>query len=339
MKVYLPIAPPPKKLKRMEEIVGIPDSGPSSRGSTYWRRVLSCPREHFLANVLGWTEEHRTEALEVGLAWHYVLENLYRDIQKLQRGQHLPESPEKRAFELLRPFVEELTWSEVSPKLTEMLEVYLQRWYQRDLKTFEVLEVEATYQIPLDDGLGFEWSNRLDVVGIDHFSGTPVLRNKEHKSTYRVSEETMSGFQMDQQVLGQAFLMSYYADHPAAISPAYEGVEVNMVERPYSVSARSKAPVVERFIVHPTDAAYAAWMESMKFFQRLLVTYEVMDQYPRNYAQCTRKYGKCPFFGLCQSRPQDSVQSLRELDQAAREGSAALPPGIRRATYNDSREV
>lgn len=59
--------------------------GPSSRGSTYWRRELQCAREGLLANELSWVPSQLSEALDMGLLWHLALERFYKARMKAQQ--------------------------------------------------------------------------------------------------------------------------------------------------------------------------------------------------------------------------------------------------------------
>jgi hypothetical protein len=326
-----------QKRRRTEQVLGLPESGPSSRGSTYWRRFLSCPREHFLSNILNWTPVDRTDPLEYGLLWHVLMEQLYLDLRAVQHHTYAYDvGPDTRVFHTLKPFYAEPGWQEGAEKIGVMLDAYVTRWYRIDLNEFEVEGVEETYGFGLEEGLGFEWTNRLDLRGIDHSQHVPVRRHVEHKTSWRVDAEVMLGFQMDLQITGQAFLMEREWGHD--ISRPYAGCHVNLISRPSSVSAKAKPPDAERLHVHPTPAAYQAWIESLAFYRRLAATYEQMSEYPRNPNSCIRRYGRCPFFNLCQSRPQDTVSSLREEDERIRAGEIAHPPGYRYANEGDQDE-
>lgn len=336
--IDVPVGAVKQKRRRVEQVLGLPESGPSSRGSTYWRRFLSCPRHHFLANILGWTTLDRTDPLEYGLLWHVLLEQLYRDVYAVQHHTYnYPVGPDTRVFHTLRPFYAEEGWTEGAEKIGVMLDTYLTRWYRLDVSEFEVEAVEETLGVGLEHGAGFEWTNRMDLRGIDHSGFGRVRRHVEHKTTWRLDTEVILGFRMDLQVTGQTFLMdmTYGA---AADGIPYHGAIVNLTSRPSSVSAKSKPPDTSREAIHPTPADIAAWIESMRFHRRLLATYEKMDEWPRNYNSCVYRYGRCPFFNLCQSRPHDTVQSLREYDAQVRAGQVEHVPGYRYANEGDMDE-
>lgn len=335
--IHVPVGQVKQKRRRVEQVLGLPESGPSSRGSTYWRRFLSCPRHHFLANVLGWTPVDRTDPLEYGLLWHVLLEQLYRDVYAVQHHTYVQSvGPDTRVFETLRPFYGEEGWQEGAEKIGVMLDAYLTRWYRLDLNGLEVEAVEETLGVGLEQGIGFEWTNRMDLRGIDHSGYQRVRRHWEHKTSWRVDVEVILGFRMDLQVTGQTFLMNMA--HGEAQDAPYHGAIVNLVSRPGSTSARAKPPDTSREAIQPTPADIAAWIESMSFQRRLLATYEKMDQWPRNYNSCVFRYGRCPFFNLCQSRPQDTVASLRDEDARIRAGETEHVPGYRYANEGDMDE-
>jgi hypothetical protein len=321
----------------MEEVLGLPEGGPSSRGSTFWRRLLGCPREHFLSDVLAWTPVSRTDPLEYGLLWHYLLENLYLEMQRVQRGTYnRDKAPDAYVWDLLAPFGKEVGWEEGYEKITAMLDSYLARWYQRDLNELEIEGIEETLAVGLEDGLGFEWSNRMDLRVIDHSLGDKVRRHLEHKSTWRMDSEVIIGYGMDLQITGQTFLMTR-AYGPDTEVP-YMGAVVNLTSRPSSTSARAKPPENMRQLVQPSPSDLEAWADAMRFWQRWKATLEKIDDYPRNYGSCVRRYGRCQFFNLCQSRSDDTVPSLRAEDRRIRAGEASHPPGYRYANENDSDE-
>lgn len=335
--IDIPIGQITSKRRRVEQVLGLPDSGPSSRGSTYWRRLLACPREHFLANVLGWVPVDRTDPLEFGLLWHILLERLYEDMRAVQRKTYTGDkAPDAAVWDVLRPFGNEIGWEDGYEKLSKMLDAYLVRWYEKDLNEFEIEGIEETLSVSLEDGLGFEWSNRLDLRGIDHSLGDRVRRHVEHKSTWRMDSEVMIGFTMDLQIIGQVFLMgrAYGNDEEAP----YLGCFVNLVSRPAGTSSRARPPELGRQLAQPGPAELEAWVESMRFWQRWKATLDKIGDYPRNYGACVRRYGRCQFFNLCQFRPDDSVGSLRDLNDRIQAGEASHPPGYRNAVEGDTDE-
>ncbi len=144
--IHVPLEQVQGKRRRAEEVLGLPESGPSARGSTYWRRLLGCPREHFLANVLGWVPVDRTDPLEFGLIWHWALEELYRGLAEAQKGESLgAESPEVRAWRKVKPFDGEPGYEEGWVKLSNMLDSYLARWYALDSQQWEIEAIEERY--------------------------------------------------------------------------------------------------------------------------------------------------------------------------------------------------
>lgn len=300
-----------------EEVAGLGPQGASPRGSTYWRRVQMCPREHLLANELHWEKTPRAEPLDIGLLWHGVLEHYYLGVQALQQGQWRPTTPEQDAFAFLQRFVDAPGWGAFYDTVSRMLEAYLVRW--RHNTDWEILAVEwttgwtAESHPELARYMGFENTTRLDLLIRDH-SLRPVIRHVEHKSSRSLDPLTVQGYAQDDQVLGQCFLARYFIDWGDEL---YLGAIVN-------ITTKAKYPLCERLPVQPSDEQLQAWADSKRFWASFRDQYETFA-YPKNYATCTRRFGRCQFFDLCRYNPTDTPVTLRrrhELDE--------LPAGFRK---------
>ena len=308
-----------------ETVLELPESGPSAVGSTYWRRVLSCPREHFLANELRWAPKRRSLALDMGIAWHAVLEVYYRAWQRRQQKTTAPdeEPPDVIAYRLLQRFQRATGWNEHSETLTRMFAAYFENYDHIDCERWEVVAVEASIQLEADFA-GFPYSSRLDLNILDHTTRTPVFKHVEHKSTGRFDYTVISGYTQDLQVLGQCWLMEHGIDYTKY--PPYAGGIVNL-------TSKAKEPRLARIPVTPAPQQLEAWEEGLRFGQKYRLAL-AGQKYPRNYAHCVGRYGRCQFFDLCQSRPQDTADDLRRFDEEDN-----LPGGVRRANIWDIEET
>ena len=322
---------PPVERRSPEEVLGLGWSAPSARGSTYWRRVQYCPREHFLANSLNIAQARRSDPLDVGLVWHYALEAYYTALQKHQRGEKLEKNPDVLAFEVLQPFFNEQGWGEWAEKLSKMLDSYLDKYHHTDAKYFEILGVEDTLEVGVDVGYGFEYSSRFDLWVNDHEHGRPVLRHIEHKSASRLDHNTISGYTMDQQVLGQIWLGDTCIDPEK--HAAYVGAYVNITTKPSAQKGPNAIPQHYRLPVAVSPMQLKSWENSMRFWMKQREIQEQWD-FPRNYGACVRRYGRCQFFNLCQGDPEDGLHNLVQL----RKKDAAPPEGYRWANRFDEEE-
>jgi len=315
-----------------EAIAQMGAGGASPRGSTYWRRAQLCPREHLLGNVLGWDPLVRADALDTGLLWHGVLETYYRAVHAQQLGERRPDTPEQEAFRFLQKFRDHAGWIEFYEICSRMLDAYVNRWERLDADTWEIVAVEFTCgwtketHPEVHERLGFEQTTRLDLVVVDH-SLAPVTRIVEHKSSYALDPQTIIAYSMDDQIFGQLYLGRYWIDWAALGYPPFVGTLVN-------VTTKAKTPRLERLPVQPADEALHAWAESKRYWAWQAEQYSALG-YPRNYAQCSRRFGRCQFYELCRRDPAMTAQSALEL--AAR---AEVPGGYeQRPSFHDLLEV
>jgi len=320
----------PVERRAPEEVLGLEWSSPSARGSTYWRRVQQCAREHMLANEVRLAPKRRSDPLDVGLVWHYALEAYYRGIQLHQQGQSLDVAPDVAAFKVLQPFAGEPGWGKFHDQLSKMLDSYLDTYHGKD--RWEILAVEETLEIGIDVGYGFEYSSRFDLWVVDHSLRQRATRHVEHKSASSLDGNTISGYLLDQQILGQIWLAEKCLDHEAYADAPYLGAYVNITTKPRAESGKTSIPQHVRIPVSPSEQQLLEWENAMRYWyaQR-----EFAGQHgnPPNYGLCVRRYGRCAFFNLCQARP--ALDGLVEL----RATKADLPEGYRWGNRWDDEEL
>lgn len=315
-----------------EEIAQLGVGGASPRGSTYWRRAQSCGFEHLLANVLHWEPSVRADALDVGLLWHGVLETYYNAVHAAQRGERREYTAEQEAFRLLQRFRDREGWLDFYDVCSRMLDAYVTRWQYAD-RDWEIVAVEFTCGWTREShpeifaSLGFEETTRLDMLIVDH-SLQPVTRSVEHKSARGLDPQTVVAYGQDDQLLGQAFLGRHWNDWAALGYPPYVGALVN-------VTTKAKSPKCERLPIQPSDAHLAAWADHKRFWQHMVDVVYPAAGYPRNYTQCTRRFGRCQFYELCRRSPE-----LRAGDAFDADARDLLPNGyVRRESRFDMLEA
>lgn len=312
---------PPDARAIYEEVVGKGPQGASPRGSTYWRRVHLCAHEHGIANELQWEKLPRADALDTGLLWHGCLETYYLALMALQRGERRQHTPEQEAFWFLEKFAKAKGWDNFYEKVSRMLDAYFTRW--RDNNDWEILAVE--YSVgwthatdPVQTArIGFEYTTRLDMVVVDH-SLVPATKHVEHKSASRLDALTVQGYGQDDQVLGQCFITHQIPWRENGYPP-YVGALVN-------ITTKQKVPLCERVPVSPGPEQLASWAAAKRHFAWQSTQYAAWG-HPKNYANCTRRFGRCQFFQLCRTRPEESLVHLRRRDEV---GAEALPFGFRK---------
>jgi hypothetical protein len=239
----------------------------------------------------------------------------------LQRGQYRPQTPEQEAFVFLEKFAGAKGWGTFYETVSRMLDAYFTRW--RNNNDWEILAVEysagwthATNPVQTAR-IGFEYTTRLDMVVVDH-SLLPAVKHVEHKSAGRLDVLTVQGYGQDDQVLGQCFI-AQQIPWQANGFPPYVGALVN-------ITTKQKTPLCERVPVSPAPEQLASWAQAKRFWSWQSQQYDAWA-YPKNYANCTRRFGRCQFFQLCRSHPEEALVQLRMRDKI---GEAAMPFGYRK---------
>lgn len=320
----------------VEEIARVPfedvlpgkNGGASPRGSTYWGRVQSCPREHLLGNLMRWEPVPRAHALDFGLLWHHLLESYYTTLQLNQRGVQTPFTPDRVAFSALQPFRDPPGWGEIYEKTSVMLDGYLTRWRNAD-QYLEILGVETQLGVDPQGNFfqldGFPQTSRLDGVVKDWSGQAPVGRHLEHKSAWRMETNLLVGYSQDDQVLGQCYLGHQLIDW-RKYGVYYAGALVN-------ITTKTKDPSNERVPVNPSYEQLHEFVRSKRYWHRYAQMLERGDepeeeQFPKNFTKCVRRYGRCGYFDYCRNHPTDTLVQIRK-----RDASNDLPQGFRKRDF------
>ena len=302
-----------KKTRRApDEVLGVVSSA-SPRGSTYYSRMLRCPREHALANVVRLSIVGDNEALSQGFLFHHALEALYRSIAAQQRtafGDDLVEGAVaqvmgaftqmfERAFaaalDAIAVFANEPGYEDMYPALITMLRAYRDN-YAED--PWWVVAVEET--LVSEDP---EYSARLDLVVIN--LSEMRLYVVEHKTARAFTDDLIAGYQLNLQVLGQAWLVRNLVD--LSKYPAFGGVIVNLV-------SKHKAPQVTRVPVFPSDAHLRAFEDALRAHEVTALLQRTLG-YPPDFTKCAgalRGFRKCDYYTLCYTQPVLDVRALTE---------------------------
>lgn len=277
------------------EVLGAPNAGPSPRGSTFYARMRSCPREHALYHLARLRQVTDNEALTVGWLFHYGLEAYYRHIWTAQQAgakpgdQKVIADAEKVTFEGLQALADEPGYDDTYPKVESMLGSYCDR-YRRD--AWRIVAVEETLEVfdPIT------YSCRLDLV-VENSSG---LWEVEHKTARYFGASVVEGYQLNWQVVGQVYALRQVIDLEQY--PPFKGVLVNL-------TSKHSPPRHLRLEVTPSQAHLDAFEDMVATWSRMLPIYGEQG-WPADWTSCAgarRGYARCQYFDLCYAYPNTTI--------------------------------
>lgn len=277
-------------------ILGVPDGGASKRGSTFWKSLFACPREHALTYEAGIELAYKGDPLTLGWAWHFVLQ-LYHEA--LAAGVDKNDAALK-AYAPITTLEQHQDYADFGSKLRAMFEQYLNTYEGRD--NWKILAVEETLEY---EG-AFEYTARLDLVV--HDLERNVLLIVEHKSARNLSAELLDNYQLDLQILGQVWLVEHCVD--LSKYPPFHGVLVNVT------TTGTKLPQCARTEVLPSVEHLAAFERSVRGLVTLRKQLQKLQwpQYLGNCSGYSRGYSRCKFFDLCHDYPAMMVDDWKTAD-------------------------
>lgn len=315
--------------RHFEEVLGV-KGGASPVGSSFWKGVRLCPRESGLAQR-GLRKEgflRGRVALDVGLIWHHCLEAYYGAVMAYQEAHPLTKrellerdfgrycitpqvAAEAAAWDALEPFRKEPGYEAFTETISNMLIGYFE--FYRPRERFKVLAVEETLQYvayPKSSREGkraiyesFEYSTRLDTIVEDlNRGGMWIL---EHKSATALTDDLMSGYQLDLQVLGQVWCAERLVAECEGPLPAFKGAMIN-------IATKSKRPSFARVEVSPSHDHLRMFEQSVAAQQKTLDLWDNLG-YPKHLGACTgpaRYFATCPYFDVCLGHPLDTVDDI-----------------------------
>ena len=294
-KITLPLAtddrPPLRRgPARVLGLPGPPGGAGSPRGSTYYKRIRLCPREHALAKIALLTRDRDDEALTVGWLFHAGLEAYY----KAQLAGADPVERERACWAYLRPVVLEPGYADTWGTVERCLASYFDRW--RDVDRWRVIQAEETIGLRWN---GLEYSARLDLLVQNLDDGGFYI--VEHKTAKTINADLVEGYQLDLQTLGQVWLARQCLDLKQL--PPFRGLLVN-------ITSKHVKPQHQRVLVCPSDAHLRAWERSMNDWTALAALMAELG-YPQALGNCTgpsRGYRRCAYFDLCHFWPEATAE-------------------------------
>lgn len=284
-----PPAPPPR---RPPHVVLDDVDGGSPRGSSHHRQIRGCPREYALAKIVKLRPGTDNEALTVGWIFHKGLESYY--YHWLHNPQSTIAEREAQAWANVGLIATEPGYEETWKTVERILGSYFDHYRQHD--NWRILAVEETLIAHRPD----VYSARLDLV-IENLDdgGTWIV---EHKSARAISSTLLEGYQLDLQVLGQAWLFQRCVDLKKY--PPFRGVIVN-------ITSKAMTPRHERVHVMPSHYHMEAFERQLASWKRILPVY-AQEGYPQDFSKCTRNFRRCTYFDLCHAFPAETVVQLMQ---------------------------
>lgn len=324
MKMEITVAPQkePEWAPKSEivQVLRVPKlmDGPSPRGSTYWTRFLTCPREARLAEIL--RPFRTTQALSTGFAWHLALEMFYT--AWMEGANYV--AAQEAGFAAIAPLKEsgEECYVEMYELLARMLTAYF-RQYESDFQHWMILAVEETLGVSEP----MEYTARLDLVIMD--KRTLAIWPTEHKSARALQKTIVEGYQLNLQVLGQAYLFEKCVD-TKELGGVYSGVNVSITTKHKPTKKNAEPTQFMRIPVLPSPDHLRAFESSIIRWTRLREVFE-QEGYPPDFSKCSgfaRGYGQCAYFRLCYERPNMDLGEIAALAEAAQGEPEKLPSGF-----------
>lgn len=305
--------------RSLGDVLGIKDTGASPFGSTFYKTVLACPREHGLRYHVGLVPAVTKDQLAAGWIWHYCLQRYYEIIQQHQRKSNArydsadylwggAKAGLAKAYEIVEAFEREPGYEKVIDDVRRMLDRYFDVYSDRDRWQIVAVEETLLYQGPI------YYSARLDLIVNDFERGG--LWIVEHKTARSITADLLDNYQLDLQILGQVWLFKHCVNLKRY--PHFQGVKIN-------IATKHKTPQLTRVDVSPSDDHLAAFYSSQVQWRKLKGYMQKLG-WPQSLGHCSgyaRGYSKCTYFELCHGQPQRSVADWQR--ESAPYGFVKLP--------------
>ena len=282
--------------------------GASARGSSYYKSLMICPREHALTNEVGVRAVRQNENFAVGTLFHLVMEVYYGAIMRFQKALDADDrrgrddyyywgnalEAQREAWDAIAVFATEPGYTQTYAEVQRIVEAYFEKY--ANLDRWRVLAVEETLRFTEQ---GFDFSARLDLI-VESEGRTWLV---EHKTAKMISLDSLDHYDMDMQTLGQQWLFDHCVD--TSQFPPLAGCRVNIVTKQKQPQLVRKDVCPSPAHLHMFEASIADWYSARDAMRRL--------GWPRALGHCAgfaRGYGKCQFFDACRDWPALSVEEF-----------------------------
>jgi hypothetical protein len=259
-------------------LLNIPDTGASPKGSTYRKSLIQCPHEHGLLYEIGLRPSAPTEALTLGLLFHYALQRYYEEIFRFQQQ-----------FEAKYPAD-----------------------YRKESEYFWGHEAEASKvawksvsELQFADGYADTWAvlSRVLDAYFDHYS----RRDRWRILAVEETQDLVDFYDLDLQILGQVWLAARCIDWDKSGLPMFGGTKIN-------IASKQKVPILIRHDVLPSTQHLIAFERMLGQWEDMRGVYEKFG-WPKSLGHCAgyaRGYSKCQFYELCREHPLETVETIRQ---------------------------
>lgn len=300
-----------KPRRPAHEVLRVAEGSGSSAGSTFWKSLFSCPREHALRTEVGLRPLVTADNLTVGWLFHMALEEFYRAIQRYQSTRSVKKDGEqdfyfgglvaaqKAAWDAVNPIADEEGYVDTWEELQRILAAYIDTYWGHD--KWQILAVEENLEYHDE----FSYTARLDLVIIDASDG-PYVKVVEHKTAKIIGASLLQGYDMDLQILGQLWLMETCVDLHSLGAP-FGGVMIN-------ITSKHKTPQFTRKEVLPSAAHLRSFEDSVREWHGAR-RYHASRGWPKALGHCSgfaRGYSRCAFFDVCSGYPNHTVADWME---------------------------
>lgn len=283
---------PAEKLDEPREaahkVLGVEQGSGSVAGSTFWKGLRLCPREHGLRHVARVARDGDNEALTQGWTFHLALEVYYAALRDGSDRAHA----EGAAWAAIEPMRDASGYEDTYADIERMLASYFDFYRGQDDWRIVAVEETLTWVDP-----GMRYSARLDLL-VEEAGGLWIV---EHKTAKTISGDLITGYQLDMQILGQVWLLQQCVD--LSTYAPLRGVKVN-------ITSKHKPPRHERVEVMPSSKHLAAFERSMRDWHVIEGAYKKLG-YPQALGNCAgaaRFWGKCDYYDVCHGHPERSVE-------------------------------
>lgn len=321
----------PEAPRRPPHIVVGMEGGGSPFGSTRYKRTRLCPFEQALVSVARLRPLRNKEALDVGWLVHAALQRYYETFIPWHKAPPPPRSEvdayhhylwgarpaaEKAARDLVEQIAHEPGYAATYEEVLRVVAAYVDQYRADEWRIIaceETIVYTETLETPFvfTDAEGteirqeeFAYSCRLDILVERLEPGKAGLWDVEIKTARMINDDLLTGYQLDMQILGQAWLIHKCLD--LSVLPPFKGVLVNIM-------SKAKTPKFERIEVMPSVYHLREFERSTRQWAFMNACFETAG-YPRALGACAgalRGYSKCGFYELCHSHPELGVEDWK----------------------------
>lgn len=264
--------------------------GPSEAGWHRLQNVLQCPRKYALDAAQEWEWSPpliKGSLVHLGLAHHYALK------QNPEADLATPVEAVGRLALAQAGELNDPRWLEYAELVNQTVSEYIDHWRGEQ---WRVLQVEEELRAQVQDdvrGEKYLYTQRPDLIVEDKWGKVWIV---DHKTTYRISPNTIRRYTLSGQFLGYRILgKGFFKDR-------FAGIVLNMIQLPKDATggASFKRPNLE-----PAPVADADHKQTLIYAERLIRDHQHLTDpmdWPAVHHEtaCTTPYGPCPFHHICQ---------------------------------------